>query len=64
MLFTIGPKTNTHNQPIAIYMVEENHFGQVIHNAFTMMPINAKLQIANSNGVPYLGYRISKHTGV
>ena len=48
----------------AIYMVEENHFGQVIHNAFTMMPINAKLQIANSNGVPYLGSRISKHTGV
>ena len=64
MLFTIGPKTNTHNHPIAIYIVEENHFGQVIHKAFTIIPIKANAQMAMSSGVPYCGSRISKHTGV
>lgn len=40
----ICAKANTQVHPIAIYMTEENHFGQVTQHAFKIIPKIAILQ--------------------
>ena len=46
------------------YIIEENHFGQVIQQAFTIMPTAAMPQTRASSVYPSLPPNTMRHTGV
>ena len=53
-----------HVQPIPIYNIEENHFGQVIQKALIIIPINAQLQIMAKTTIPNVCFITSRQYGV
>ena len=53
-----------HNQPMAIYMVEESQCGQVIQNILKQIPINAKVHTITSKIRPFVPVITLTQTGV
>ena len=58
------PNTAAHTQPIEMYIIDENHFGQVTQQALSNIPIRAIPHTTVRRVYPALPPRTIRHIGV